>query len=182
MNLLVFGKRRDPVKLAFKTLAALRHMHLRLNNMLSRIEGRKQYLLERAVQLEEMHHSTLARKYAEEASRLEALMDRVSSIALVVEKVILALETNIEMRRLKDGLKDIIEIVEQLKKLPEATIPELAIAIHEVEANVKELAEIDLSGPEPSFIQLAPSQNAMELLKEAKEIAQKRLSTTLTPP
>ncbi|MCS7128182.1 MAG: hypothetical protein N3E36_03265 [Sulfolobales archaeon] len=179
---MVFGKKRDPVKLAFKTLTALKHMHLRLNNMVSRIEGRRQYLLERAIQLEEMNHTILARKYTEEASRLEALMNRVSSIALVVEKVILALETNIEMRRLKDGLKDIIEIVEQLKKLPEATIPELAIAIHEVEANVKELAEIDLGGPEPSFIQLAPSQNAVELLKEAKEIAQKRLSTTLTPP
>ncbi len=179
---MVFGKRRDPVKLAFKTLAALRHMHLRLDNMMSRIESRKQYLLERAVQLEEMNHHILARRYTEEASRLEALMDRIGSMALVVEKVMLALETNIEMRRLKDGLKDIIEIIEQLKKLPEATIPELAIAIHEVEANVKELAEIDLGGLEPSSTQLAPSQNAVELLNEAKEIARKRLSTTLTPP
>ncbi len=176
-------KRKDPLKAMLYSLASARKAIARLDTLGSRIEGRRQYLLEKAVQLEEMGNSFLARKYAEEASRLDGFLRRINYIKLVLEKLCLTLELNIEMRRFDHDVKEILDIIAILKKLPESTIPEFALALHELETGVREIADTRVSeATVMGGYSVSTNSEAEKVLAEARAIAEEKLLNELSTP
>ncbi len=175
---LIFRRRqRDPLKALMRALVASKTAISRINAIESRVSSRREYLLQTAVKLEDMGNDFLAKKYVEEAKRLENILVRLNYIKLVLEKLSLTLELNIEFRRFSQELSGVIEVVNMLKKLPESTIPEFSLTIHEIESNVREA--LDNASFEMGYTAVAPvnvsSEEAARLLEEAKAIAKHKL-------
>ncbi len=172
-------KRTDPVKALMKAMIAAKKASKRLEAMENVIRSRKRSLLEKAIKLEELGNDFLAKKYVEEAKRIENIAQRLSYMRLVFEKLGLSLELALSFRNFSKTLNDVVDIVNLLKKLPESTIPELNLLIYELETNVREaLNNMNTSGV-PSSIPTVHSDEAEKILKEAKAIAKQRLMEEL---
>ena len=176
-------KRKDPLRAMLYSLASVRKALSRMEALSSRIASRRQYLLEKAFQLEEMGNSFLARKYIEEAERLKGFLERIYYIKLVLEKLSLTLELNIEMKRFDKDAKEILEIIGILKKLPESTIPEFALALHEIEVGIREVADSSIAETiMMNSYSVSTSSDAEKILAEARAIAQEKLLNELSTP
>ncbi len=173
--MLFWRQRVDPLKSMMKALIASKTAINKLNAIESRIESRRKYLVETAIKLEEMGNTFLSKKYIEEAQRLEGILNRISYIKLILEKISLTLELNIEMRKFSKDLIGVLEVVTLLKKLPETTIPEIGIAIHEIESNVKDIINTSINidvDIEPTY---NPSDESSKILEEAKILVKQKL-------
>ncbi len=182
---MIFRRRKkDPLKAMLFSLTATRKALSRIDSLASRIASRREYLLEKAFQLEERGNTFLAKKYIEEAERLKAFERRINYIKLVLEKLSLTLELNIEMRRFGENAKDILEVIDILKKLPEATIPDFALALTELEVGVREIAGSTASNNVEVLgdYKVSTSDEASRILEEAKLVAQQKLLGELSSP
>ncbi len=175
---LIFRRRKkDPLKALMRALIASKTAINRLNAIEARVSSRREYLLQTAIKLEDMGRDYLAKKYIEEAKRLENIATRLSYIKLVLEKLSMTIELHIELRRFNEDLSGVLEVVEMLKKLPESTIPEFSLTIHEIESSNREA--IENAGYDIGYTSIAPvtvsGEEAARLLEEAKAIAKQKL-------
>lgn len=176
-------KQKDPLKAMLYSLASVRRALSRMEALSSRISSRRQYLLEKAFQLEEIGNNFLARKYIEEAERLKDFLDRIYYIKLVLEKLSLTLELNIEMKRFNKDANEILEIISILKKLPESTIPEFALALHEIETGIREVASTSMAEAViANSYDVVTNSEAEKILAEARAIAREKLLNELSAP
>ncbi|MCD6488260.1 MAG: hypothetical protein J7K21_03445 [Desulfurococcales archaeon] len=180
---MIFRRRKtDPTKALLRALVATRTAIAKLDAIESRIESRREHLLQMALKLDNMGNAFLAKKYIEEAERLKHIGGRISYIKLVMEKLGLSLELSLELKNFNKSLLGIIEVIDILKKLPESTIPEFGITIHELEVNIREaLSNINV-GPAIGYSPTISSVDAEKILEEARAIAKQKLLGELKSP
>lgn len=175
---MIFKRRRtNPIKALLRALTATRTAISKLDTLLTRIGNRRNYLLQMALKLDSMGNSFLAKKYVEEAKRLELIEQRVSYIKLIMEKLSTTLELSIELKDFGRSLSGIMEVVDLLKKIPESTIPDLGITITELETHVREAissSSIQLGYGLPSTPTI-PSKDVERILEEAKAVVEQKL-------
>ncbi|WFO75335.1 hypothetical protein J4526_00025 [Desulfurococcaceae archaeon MEX13E-LK6-19] len=175
---MIFKRRRsNPIKALLRSLVAIRSAISKLDALLSRINGRREYLMQMALKLDNMGNTFLAKKYIEEAKRLELIEQRISYIKLVMEKLSITLELSIELKDFNKSLVGVMEVIDILKKVPESTIPDLGITITELETYVREA--INSSGVQLGYgLPSSPSisdEEAIRVLEEAKTVAKQKL-------
>lgn len=175
---MIFKRRRtDPIKALLRALATTRTAISKLDALLTRISTRKDYLLQMALKLDSLGNSFLAKKYVEEAKRLELIEQRVSYIKLIMEKLSTTLELSIELKDFGRSLSGIMEVVDLLKKIPESTIPDLGITITELETHIREAissSSIQLGCGIPSTPTIL-SKDVEKILEEAKAVVEQKL-------
>ncbi|MET1159764.1 MAG: hypothetical protein ABWW65_02275 [Thermoprotei archaeon] len=178
---MIFRRRRvDPVR---ETLYALYHVKQgisRIEALMDRIMNRRKKLLEVAAKLEARGETFLAKKYAVEISKLDKIYARLADLRLVLEKISTSLEYALSLRNFKEVSENILEILNDVKKLPESTIPEIGLVIANLEHYLRNIEESSISMPEMASVFELPSDNETEkILSEAREIVKKRLEAEL---
>lgn len=179
--MILFRRRADPLRSLMKAVLATKRAIMRLATLENIIMSRRESLLNKAVRLEELGNTYLARKYIEEASRLEAIATRVRSLRYVFERISLSLELAMRIRDLDKVAREVISIVSDLKKLPELTIPELNLTIYELETYARDLVGAKLPGPMVAFSDRVGDE-ALKILEEARAIAREKLLNEVKVP
>ncbi len=179
---MIFRRKRDPVKAAFKAIYVIRGATRRLEALEGRLEARRDQLLRMAVALENRGEKYLARRYVEEAERLRPIAERIATLRFVLERLELSLETMVEMRMFGAEMKKVLGVIGVLKKIPEATIPEFSLMLSELEAHVREAASVSM-GESNSLSYVPPSSAEVDrILEEARSVAEKELMGKLEAP
>ncbi len=180
---MIFRRKRDPVKAAVRAIYVLRSASRKLEALEARIEARREQLLNMAVELDRRGEKYLARRYVEEAERLRPIAHRIMVLRYVLERLELGLETIVEMRAFSREMKGVLEVVGVLKKIPETTMPELALMVNEVEASVREaMAAGEASGGVEAGYVPPSSAEVEKILSEARAVAEKELVESLEAP
>ncbi|WP_048078643.1 hypothetical protein [Desulfurococcus mucosus] len=176
----MFKRSRDPLRKALEALYHVRLLRDRIDTLYNRISERREALFERLTDLESKGERYLAKRYAEEISKLDKLLSRLAAVQLVVEKVDLALQYAINMREFSGVASEVSSLVKDLSKLPELNIPDLNLAFAELQVSIRELSEA--SGPGALDLSYSPpgGSDVKRILEEAREVVKKRLENELT--
>ena len=71
-------------------------------------------------------------------------------------------------------------MLNELKKLPETTIPEIGLIITNLEHSIKNLEESNYTIPDAPDLTYSSDHEVSKIIEEAREIVKKRLETELT--
>ncbi|MCY0867723.1 MAG: hypothetical protein OWQ48_00610 [Desulfurococcus sp.] len=177
----MFRRKRDPLRVSLEMLHKVRVLRDRIDVLYNRVEERRKALFERLVDLESKGEKYLAKKYAEEVSKLDKLLSRLSLVQLVLEKVDLALQYSINMRKFAELASEVNGLVKDLSKMPEFNIPDLSMVFVEFEGLVKELEDASRTGS-PVSLEYSPplDGDVKKILEEARAIVKERLTDELT--
>jgi len=178
---LVFNRKQNTIRKTIMALASVKRSINRLDVLMDKITTRRTKLLEMAVQLEARGETFLARKYASEAARLDSLYSKLAGLKLVLEKIAISLEYALSMNTFNEIASNIVGIVSELKKLPEASIPEVGLMLTDIEYAVRELEEARLTPDYTIELSSPTGQDVEKILEEAREIVRKRLELELHP-
>lgn len=138
-------------------------------------------MLEMAAQLEMRGETFLAKRYASEIAKLDKIYSRLADLRLVLEKIVLSLEYALSIHNFKNIAKEVLSLTNELKKLPEATIPDIGLLFANLESTLRNLetANYDIPDVGDSLI-IDDYADSEKILMEAREIIKKRLETELT--
>jgi len=177
----MFRRTRDPLRKALETLYHTRSLRNRIDMLYNRISERREVLFERLTDLQARGEKYLAKRYAEEISKLDKLLSRLAAVQLVLEKIDLALQYAINMREFSGFASEINNLVKELSRVPELNIPDLNLVFIELQSSARELSEISEVGSTVNIdYTVSGDSDVKRILEEAKEIMKKRLENELT--
>ena len=173
-------KKVDPIRETVYAIYNVKQGINRLDVLMDRIMSRRRRLLDIAAQLEARGESFLARKYASEIAKLDKIYSRLADLKLVLEKLAIGLEYTLSVRKFHETARDISALLNELKKLPETTIPEIGLIITNLEHSIKNLEESNYTIPDAPDLTYSSDHEVSKIIEEAREIVKKRLETELT--
>ncbi|MEZ0393844.1 MAG: hypothetical protein ABWK00_02180 [Desulfurococcaceae archaeon] len=178
----MFRRRKvDPLRTALVALYNVRASMQRLDELIDRVESRRNKLMDMVVELQARGETYLAKKYASEVAKLDGIRSRLSTLRLVLEKVSLALDMAISMKEFREAAKMIAEIASELRKLPEANVPDIGVYLAEFDAAIRELASSEYTVPDVDYRGGALDEGAAKVLEEARAILRAKLESQSPP-
>ncbi len=180
---MIFKKKKvDPIRETVYAIYNVRQGINRLEVLMDRIMTRRKRMLDVAAQLEARGETFLAKKYASEIAKLDKIYNRLADLKLVLEKIAISLEYALSLKKFQETARDISNLLSELKKLPETTIPEIGLVIANLEHSIKKLEEINYTFPEAPDLTYSSDHEVGKIIEEAREILKKKLETELTVP
>lgn len=177
---MVFRKKIDPLRETYVALYKVKQGISRFESLMDKISIRKSKLLEYAVKLEERGEKFLAKKAIEEAGKLDKLYTRIAGYKLILEKVASILEFLVVTHNYRELSSELLNLLRDLKSLPESAIPDVNIVLSDLELSLMKLSEFDYTIEELSFTPV--SNNDVErILNEAREIYRAKLKIPEPP-
>jgi division protein CdvB (Snf7/Vps24/ESCRT-III family) len=178
---MIFKKKKiDPIRETVYAIYNLKRGINRLEALMDRIMSRRKRMLEIAAQLEARGESFLAKKYAAEIAKLDKIYSRLADLKLVLEKISISLEYTLSLRNFQSTARDIAALLNDLKRLPETTIPEIGLMITNLEHSIKNLEETDYDIIDLPDITYASDRDVGRIIEEAREILRKKLETEMS--
>lgn len=177
---MIFKRRVDPVR---ETLVAIYKSNQgisRLDSLLDKLSSRRDKLLEYAITLENRGEKFLANKYVEEAKRIEDLHNRLSDLKLVLMKITMGLEKVLVTHDFRGLANELVTILGDVKKLPEASLPEINSIVVEVESSIAKLKDFSYTLDDLSF-SVVNDDEVNKILCEAREIIKNKLKLPEPP-
>lgn len=169
-------RKRDPLRKSIEVLYSVRLIKDRISMLQSRVEERTKELTKRLVDLQTRGENYLAKKYAEEISKLRQLSNRLSTLLLVVDKVDLALQRAIVLREYTVISSELRDLLKDISKLPEFKLPDLSLLFAELEESVRELWDMSVVGGGEVLSYNPPSDSEVKaIMEEAKAILREKL-------
>jgi len=179
---LVFkNKEREVLRKALYALQSVKYSIRRLEVLMDTITTRRTKLLNIAAQLEARGETYLAKRYASEVAKLDALYSRLASIKLVLEKIASVIEYAITMNSFRGLVGGITDLVKDLKKLPEASIPDIGLMLADIEHAVRELEDAQMAPADTMDISMPLEPDVERILEEARAILKSKLESELSP-
>lgn len=178
---MVFRRRKvNPYKETLYAIYNVKQGMSRIEALMDRIKSRRHRMLEIAAQLEMRGETFLAKKYASEIAKLDKIHSRLADLRLVLEKIVLSLEYAMTIHNFKGIAKEVLNLTNELKKLPEATIPDIGLLFANLESTLRNLEMSSYEVPDigSSFI-VEDYTDSEKILMEAREIIKKKLETEL---
>lgn len=177
---MVSWKKVDPLRETYVALYKVKQGISRFEVLMDKISIRKDRLLEYAVQLESRGERYLAKKTVEEAGRLNDLYVRIAGFKLILEKVSSILEYIIVTHNYRTLSTEVLNILKDLKSLPESAIPDVNIVLSDLELSLMKLSESEYSVEELDFNPVSNS-DVERILNEAREIYKTKLKVPEPP-
>ncbi len=174
-RVLIFRKKKDPVKETLYAIYHAREAGMRIELLMDKIRGRRRKLLEMAAELDARGQSYLAKKYAQEIAKLDKIYARLSDLRLVLEKISTSLEYALTIRNFKVIARDVLGITSEIRKLPETTIPDIGLSITQLEYNLRNLEDMDLGIVDIGGYDVPSSTDVEKILEEARLIVHRKL-------
>ncbi len=171
---LIFRRRKEsPYKQLIASLYNLKRAMERIEAFIDKINTRRQKMFEIVAELEMKGQHELAKRYAAEIAKLDAIKSRLLSFHLVLEKVKLSLEYALTVRNFTNVAREVLGIMDKIKKLPESTIPDISIALMNMEQSLRALED----SSSIDVVDYTPTSNSdvEKILEEAKMVISEKL-------
>ncbi len=181
---MIFRKKKiDPVRETIYAIYNTKKGISKLEALMDRINSRRNRMLEVAAQLEARGETFLAKKYAAEIAKLDKINNRLADLVLVLEKISISLEYALSLKNFREIASEVSDLLNELKKLPETTIPEIGLVLSNLEYSIKNLESMNYGTPDLEM-DITPSGSEVDkIIEEAREILRKKLETeTLAEP
>ncbi len=178
--MLLFRRRKiNPYKETLYALYNVKQGISRIEILIDKIKARREKLFEMTAQLEMRGETFLAKRYASEIAKLDKIIERLTTLRLVLEKVSLGLEYALTLHNFNGVAREVLGVIDELKKLPEATIPDIGLTFANIEASLRNLENTDIEVPDISPPHIGMDTDAEKILQEAREIVRSKLEGEL---
>jgi division protein CdvB (Snf7/Vps24/ESCRT-III family) len=178
--------RRDPPlrDTVYRSIRKLQAQHSRLDLAAAKLDQRKTVLFNKCTLAMKNGQKDRATIYANEIIEIKKMICRVSDHQINIERVILRLETIMDLGDIIKDLSPVFNIVQELAKQLATTMPKAKTKLNELKSTIADTLETTtLSNVKPLItpteVQL---EGTKEILQEAASCAEKTLKKKLPEP
>ena len=166
-----------------KTIRNLKIQHVKLERVVVRLRQRDHVLFKRCSIAVENENRERAVILANELAEIRKLLGMITKTQIVIECVILRLETIRELNSVVIDLKPVLKVLRGVTRSLDTAMPEVASELDKVGEAINEtLATTKISSTQP-VIPLQKTAGSEEILKEVSSMLEEELATRLpTPP
>lgn len=174
------GRRDDVRRILLSTASSARSASLRIESIIQKLRERRNRLFDVATKYLSQGYKDVAAFYSREVAQVDKMIKELMKIQVALERVAIRAETIAATGVAVGYVSELRDVIKELKKSIGGIIPEVSIALSEVEEKL-ELALIELNvqvNPDgsPSIV---VSNEAERILREAEEIARMKLEETM---
>jgi division protein CdvB (Snf7/Vps24/ESCRT-III family) len=166
-----------------KAVRKLKIQHVKLERVVVRLRRRDHVLFKRCSIAVENENRERAVILANELAEIRKLLGMITKTQIVIECVILRLETIKELNSVVLDLKPVLKVLRGVTRSLDTAMPEVASELDKVGEAINEtLATTKISSPQP-VIPLQKTAGSDEIMKEVSSMLEEQLATRLpTPP
>jgi len=166
----------------FQAIYKLKVQRVRLEQVIVRLRERDRILFETCVIAIRNHNNERALIFANELAEIRKLLNTISQTQIVIERVILRLETIKELNGLLGELKPALKLLQGVAQCLDKVMPDMAYEMDQVNESISEaLAISKISTTEP-IAQEVKTPASEEILKEVSEYLQQKTAEKLPEP
>ncbi|UCC33033.1 MAG: Snf7 family protein [Candidatus Bathyarchaeota archaeon] len=165
-----------------KAIRKLKIQHVKLERVIVRLRQRDHVLFKRCTIAVENENRERAIIFANELAEIRRLMGMITRTQIVIECVILRLETVKELNTIVIDLKPVVGVLRSVTRGLDTAMPEVASELDQVGEAINEtLATTQISSP-PAVIPLQKTPESEEILAEVSSLLGEELATRLPAP
>jgi len=166
----------------YQAIYKLKVQRVRLEQVIVRLRERDRILFETCVAQIKNHNKERAVIFANELAEVRKLLNTVSQTQIVIERVILRLETIKELNGLLVELKPALKVLQGVAQCLDKVMPDMAYEMDQVNESISDaLAISKVTSTEP-IVHEARTPASEEILKEVSEFLQQRVAERLPEP
>ncbi len=166
-----------------KAIRKLRIQHVKLERVVVRLHERDQVLFKRCTIAVENENRERAIILANELAEIRKLIGIVTQTQIVIERIVIRLETIRELNRVVVDLKPVIKVLQSVTRSLDTAMPEVASELDRVSETITEtLATTQISSPQPVIPLNVKTPGSEEILEEAYTILKEKIATRLPAP
>jgi len=166
----------------FQAIYKLKVQRVRLEQVIVRLRERDRILFETCVTAIKNQNNERAVIFANELAEVRKLLSTVSHTQIVIERVILRLETIKELNGLLGELKPALKVLQGVAQCLDKVMPDMAYEMDQVNESISEaLAISKVTTTEPIAFE-AKTPASEEILNEVSELLQQKVAEKLPEP
>lgn len=166
----------------YKAIYKLKVQRVRLEQVIVRLRGRDRILFETCVSQIRNHNNERAVIFASELAEVRKLLNTVSQTHIVIERVILRLETIKELNVLIGELKPALKVLQGVAQCLDEVMPDMAYEMDQVNESISEALAISKVGSVEPIASETKTPASEKILKEVSEFLQQRTAEKLPEP
>lgn len=152
---------------------SLKNTYTKLVLIRSKLRNRERDLFEKTVEAKQMNKNEVASVFANEIAEIRKLQRSVEILSLMIEQLMIRIETIIEVGELTYLLISSRSLINYVKNDIKYVSPELGQALDELSKNIE---GINITYPEVNILSPTPVEEAETVLKEAEKEVMRRMS------
>jgi len=166
----------------YQAIYKLKVQRVRLQQVIVRLRERDRILFETCVTSIKNRNKERAIIFASELAEVRKLLNTVSQTQIVIERVILRLETIKELNGLLVELKPALRVLQGVAQCLDKVMPDMAYEMDQVNESISDaLAISKVTSTEPIAHETSTSASE-EIMKEVSEFLQQRVAEKLPEP
>jgi len=167
----------------FQAVQKLRIQRFKLEQIIVRLRERDKILFESCVTAVKNQNRERATIFANELVEVRKLIDTVSKTEIVIERIILRLETIKELSNIVVELRPALRALQGVAKCVDRVMPEMAYELEAVNDSLTEtLAISKMNSTQPVIPLDVKTPGAEDILKEVSEILEGKIMERLPEP
>jgi len=166
----------------YQAIYKLKVQNVRLEQVIVRLRERDRILFETCISQIKNRNKERAVIFATELAEVRKLLNTVSQTQIVIERVILRLETIKELNGLIVELKPALKILQGVAQCLDKVMPDMAYEMDQVNESISDaLAISKVTSTEP-IAQVSKTPASEEIMREVSEFLQQRVAEKLPEP
>jgi division protein CdvB (Snf7/Vps24/ESCRT-III family) len=166
-----------------KAIRKLKIQHVKLERVVVRLRDRDRVLFDRCTIAVENENRERAIILANELAEIRKLLSVVTQTQIVIERVIIRLETIRELNKVVVDLKPVLKLLQNVTRGLDTAMPEVASELDRVGETITEtLATTQISSAEAVIPLNTKTPGGEEILREVSSILEEELATKLPEP
>jgi len=166
-----------------KAIRKLKIQHVKLERVVVRLRDRDRVLFDRCTIAVGNENRERAIILANELAEIRKLLRVVTQTQIVIERVIIRLETITELNRVVVDLKPVLKLLQNVTRGLDTAMPEVASELDRVGETITEtLATTQISSAEAVIPLNTKTPGGEEILREVSSILEEELATKLPEP
>ncbi|MFQ5758311.1 MAG: hypothetical protein ACE5IF_01390 [Candidatus Bathyarchaeia archaeon] len=166
-----------------RAIRRLKIQHVKLEHVVVRLRKRDQVLFKRCTIAVENQNRERAIILANELTEIRKLIGIVTQTQIVIERIIIRLETIKELNSIVVDLKPVLKVLQSVTRSLDTAMPQVASELNRVSETITEtLAVTQIGSPQPVIPLNVKTPGSEEILKEASTILKEELATRLPEP
>jgi division protein CdvB (Snf7/Vps24/ESCRT-III family) len=166
----------------YQAIYKLKVQRVRLEQVIVRLRERDRILFETCITTIKNRNNERALIFANELAEVRKLLNTVSQTHIVIERVILRLETIKELNGLLVELKPALKVLQGVAQCLDKVMPDMAYEMDQVNESISDaLAISKVTSTEP-IVHEAKTPASEEIMKEVAEFLQEKVAEKLPEP
>jgi division protein CdvB (Snf7/Vps24/ESCRT-III family) len=166
----------------YQAIYKLKVQRVRLEQVIVRLRERDRVLFETCVTAIKNRNNERALIFANELSEVRKLLSTVSHTQIVIERVILRLETIKELNVLLGDLRPAMKALKGVAQCLDQVMPDMAYEMDQVNESIGEALAISKINPTEPIAQETRTPASEEILKEVSEMLKQNVAEKLPEP